>query len=167
MFPGLVVRDEAIHDLKVEGQNRALDRDHAVPNRRDPGVVLDPAVVENRQVDPSLEEGQDQIPDQSARVALDRAVDRSRAPEDEVALDPDEDRGLGLGVAPNLAAALGPVIRRDVAEDPPPSLKSREPSHDHPDENHVAVPGLCRNPPIGEVVLGQEQFPQITLMSKT
>lgn len=165
MFPGLAVQDEAIHALKVEGQNRALGRDHAVPNRRDPGVVLDPAVVENRQVDPSLEEEQDQIPDQSARVVLDRAVDQSRAPEDEVALDPDEDRGLG--VAPNPAAASGPVIRRDVAEDPPPSLKSREPSHDHPDENHVAVPGLCRNPPIGEVVLGQEQFPQITLMSKT
>lgn len=165
VFPDRVVRDEATHTLKVEDQSLALDRDHAVPSRRDPGVVLDPAIVENQQVDPSLEEGQNQIPDQSARVAPDHVVDRSRAPEDEVPLDPDEDRGLG--VAPNPAAASRPVIRRDVAEDPLLSLKSREPSRDHPDGNRVAVPGLCRNPPIGEVVLGREQFPQITLMSKT
>lgn len=166
-FPDRVAGDEAIHARKVGGRNRALDRDRAVPSHRSPGAVLDPAVAGNRQADPSPGGEQDQIPGRSARVAADRAADRSRAPEDGAALDPDEDRGPG--VAPNPAAASGPVTRRDAAEDPPPSLKSRERGHGphHPDENRAAVPGLCPSPPIGEVVLGREQFPRIILVSKT
>lgn len=165
-FPDRVARDEAIHAPKIEGQDRALDRDRAVPSHRGPGVVLGPAVGGNRQVDPFPEEGQDQIPGQSARVAPDRAADRSRAPENEAVLDPNED--YGPGVAPSPAAASGPVIRRDAAEDPPPSLKSRERDHDpyHSDGNRAAVLGHCPSPLIDEVVLGRKQFPRIILVSK-
>ncbi|KMQ96883.1 splicing arginine serine-rich 17a [Lasius niger] len=140
----------------------------SLPSHRGPGAVLGPAVGGNRQADPSPRGGQGRIPGQSARVAPDRAADRSRTPEDEAALDPDEDRGPE--VAPDPAAASGLVIiRRDAAEDPPPSLKSRERGHDphHPDGNRAAVPGRYQNPPIGEVVLGRERFPRIILVSKT
>lgn len=165
-FPDRVARDEAIHVPKVEDQNRALDRDHAVPNHRGPGAVLGPGVAGNRQADPFPRGGQDQIPDQNTRVIPNHVVDRSQVPEDEAVLDPDEDRDPG--VAPNLVAASERVIR-DAAEDPLPSSKSHERGHDlyHPDGNRAAVPGLCRSPQIGEVVLGREQFPRIILMSKT
>lgn len=76
-LPDRVARDEAIHTPKIEDQGLDRDRDRAVPSHRGPGVVLDLAVGENRQVDLFLKEGQDQIPGQSTRVALDRAADRS------------------------------------------------------------------------------------------
>lgn len=158
------VRADRDHDRANRDHDRAnRDRDRLVRNHdrivRNRGLkaVLNRAIIENRQVDPSPggEQGQDRI---LRRVrTTNRLADQSRTPE-HVALGSDENRDPEVAPSPIIG-----IIIEASAIDRLPSSESHEQDHDpyHPNEDHAVVLGLCQNRQVVEVALGQELLPQM------
>lgn len=155
-------RADRDHDRANRNRDRLARNHDRIVRDRGPGAVLDRAIVENRQVDPSRGGEQDRTLKRHARMT-NRLADQSQAPE-HVASRPDENRDPEVAPSPIIGIIIGAN-----AIDRLPLSKSHERGRDpyHPDGDHAVVHGLCQSRQVVEVALGRELLPQIILMNKT
>lgn len=148
--------------VAAKGQDRNLDHVCVAPDR-DPQVGPSRAAAGNRLVDPSRKKDRvlsaGAVLDRAAEDTAVRTANRDQDPE-HVALDPDENR------VPEVAPSLAAVVTGGSATLDLLLLKSRvrDRERHRPSGGRAAVLGLCQSLRVGEVALGREIFPRLTLV---